>query len=85
MGINSIRNSPYMTGIPKNQYSTHAEVAALRAAPRGMNLKNATMYVARIYRTGEPAMSAPCAQCRIALKAAGISKVVYTIDKEMTL
>lgn len=85
MGVNSYRNDPSMFGIPGCHYSTHAEVAALKAMPEGINLKNATMYVARISKGGNAAMSAPCVECQEALKKAGIRKVCYTIDKEIEL
>lgn len=74
-----------MFGIDGCYFSTHAEVAALKQLPQDINLKNATMYVARITPGGRPAMSAPCANCQVALKEAGIRKVVYTIDKEVKL
>lgn len=85
VGVNTYRNDPSMFGIIGCHYSTHAEVAALKALPKGLNLKNATMYVARISKGGNAAMSAPCSACQVALKEAGIKKVVYTIDKEMEL
>jgi deoxycytidylate deaminase len=45
------------------------------ADPRG-----ATIYVARVNRTGEPRMSKPCSACARALKDAGVSKIIYTIN-----
>lgn len=74
-----------MFGIDGCFYSTHAEIAALKQLPKGISLKNATMYVARISKGGVPSMSAPCINCQKALKEAGIRKVVYTIDKEVKL
>jgi deoxycytidylate deaminase len=56
--------------------SVHAEIDALSrvADPRG-----ATIYVARVNRTGDPRLSKPCTACSTALKDAGISKIIYTI------
>lgn len=85
VGINSYRNDPSMFGINGCHYSTHAEVAALKAVSKDVNLKNAVMYVARISKGGNAAMSAPCEACQKALKDAGIRKVCYTIDKEIEL
>lgn len=85
MGVNSYRNDPSMFGIDGCHFSTHAEVAALKAAPQGLNLKNATMYVARISKGGKVAMSAPCDSCKKVLKSYGIKKVCYTINKEVQL
>lgn len=84
IGVNVNRNDPAVIGDAQLNYSVHAEIAALRAWG-GSNLKNATMYVARIGRYGEPMMSKPCAKCQEALKAAGVKKVVYTIDNEMEI
>lgn len=55
----------------------HAEAAAIRdARRRGINLRGATIYVAR---TGENSkMSRPCADCQGMLESYGIRKVVYT-------
>ena len=57
--------------------SVHAEVDALSrvADPRG-----ATIYVARVNRNGAPRLSKPCSSCARALKDAGISKIIYTIN-----
>lgn len=74
-----------MFGIDGCHYSTHAEVAALKAVPDGISLKNATMYVARISKGGNAAMSAPCEACQKALKIAGVRKVCYTIDGSIEL
>lgn len=78
------RNDPAIIGDAQLNYSVHAEVAALRAWG-GTNLRNATLYVARIGRDGTPMMSKPCANCQQALRDAGVKKVVYTIDSEMEL
>lgn len=41
------------------------------------------VYVARVKKTGEVAMSRPCEGCQIILRSKKISKVIYTIsDKE---
>ena len=84
IGVNTNRNDPAIIGDAQLAYSVHAEVAALRAWG-GTNLKNATIYVARIGRNGDPMMSKPCVKCQEALKAAGVKKVVYTIDNEMEI
>lgn len=84
VGINSNRNDPSVIGDAQLKYSVHAEIAALRAWG-GTNLKNATIYVARLGRSGDPMMSKPCENCQKALKEAGVRKVIYTIDNEMEL
>lgn len=84
VGVNNYRNSPEVFDhIPHVARSTHAEMAALRAL-NGV-AQGSTFYVARVNRRGEERMSKPCNNCQIALKAAGVKRVVYTIDSSITL
>lgn len=55
--------------------SVHAEIDALS---RAKHTKGATIYIARVNRKGEPRYSKPCKNCAKAIKAAGISKIIYT-------
>lgn len=84
VGINRTRNHPDHVPDPKTQAAVHAEVAAIRACG-DTNLKGATLYVARVGTKGQQMMSAPCENCQKALKAAGIRKVFYTVEKRMDL
>lgn len=84
IGINKMRNDPNQVKNPKVNSSVHAEVAAIRDAGR-TDLRGGTLVVARVSPRGEQAMSKPCSNCQIALKAAGIKKVYYTIESEITL
>ena len=79
-----MRNHPSMCPDPKTQSSTHAEHAALKAL-RGVNLKGAVAYVARIYKNGEPAMSQPCPRCTQLLRDAGIRKMIWTLSASQDL
>ena len=55
--------------------STHAEVAALNEAS---TTEGADLYVARV--TGHKlALSRPCKKCEMAIRAAGIKRVYYSI------
>ena len=83
-GINVSRNHPDLCQDPKTQSSTHAEHAALKSL-RGVNLKGAVAYVARIYKNGEPAMSRPCPRCTELLRAAGVRKLVWSVDNSMAI
>lgn len=56
--------------------STHAEVAAIKAAG---DCRGATIYVARVRSSGRDGLSAPCDDCQKAISKAGIKKVVYTV------
>lgn len=66
-------------GLPRPKVTIHAEIEALRNAPRA---SGGTLYVARIGRNGKIGLSKPCADCRKAIIEAGVKRVVYTIDEE---
>jgi tRNA(Arg) A34 adenosine deaminase TadA len=72
-GRNRYRNSPSQVDLEGVSY--HAEEVALRRAgdPEG-----ATIYVARITRTGKLGMARPCKQCQLRLLNSGIRYFVYT-------
>lgn len=64
-----------------NMFSTHAETAALKKA--GDKAVGAKLYVVRLTASGKLATSKPCARCAVAIRAAGIRKVYYSIsDRE---
>jgi tRNA(Arg) A34 adenosine deaminase TadA len=75
-GVNTYRNQP---GIIQEieALSVHAEINALK---RGGNLNGAVLYVARVNNAGEPRQSRPCPSCLTAAKAAGIKRIVYTVN-----
>jgi len=69
------KRSPYT---PPNRWSTHAEIRALRSAS---DTKGATLYIARLFKSGDIALARPCAWCMEHITTAKISRVVYTINK----
>lgn len=75
--MNSCKNVPRNIS-PEHvpQMSQHAEIAALKMA--GPSAKGATMYVARVNRSGDPTISKPCDNCQAALLRAGIKRVEWT-------
>lgn len=81
VGINYMINDPQNleNEVAKYNAAIHAEEAALNACKK-VNLEGAIIYVARVNKNDEPAMSKPCERCQKALKARGVKKVVYTID-----
>lgn len=83
VGVNCNKNDPTFIGEATKNWSVHAEIAALRVL-KDTNLKNATIYIARINKRGKPMMSKPCPKCEKAIKNAGITKIVYTIDGIIT-
>lgn len=82
VGINRNKNHPLTLPqeLVKSHASVHAEVAALSPLlHQGLNLKHATLYVARVSRTGKLALSKPCRACESAISSSGIRKVVWSI------
>ena len=76
-GINRFKNHPKAVSPEhiKQYCSVHAEVDAIRKLK---SARGATIYVARIGKRGNRALSRPCPNCYAAIKSAGIAKIVYT-------
>jgi deoxycytidylate deaminase len=76
-GINKFRNHPenVQPEFIKTSCSVHAEVDAIRKVS---NLKGATIYVARVNKKNQDALSRPCDNCWAEIRKAGIRKVVHT-------
>lgn len=83
VGVNRYRTDKDYNFIPPGDISYHAEEAALRAL--GGSAKGGTIYVARLSAGSKPAMSKPCDNCMKLIKDAGIKKIVYTIDSQMSV
>lgn len=81
VGVNVVKNDPYIIGDAASNPNHHAETMAIRAAGTS-DLRGATLYVARINRIGKPMMSRPCRTCMEAIELAGIKKLVYTVANE---
>jgi deoxycytidylate deaminase len=80
IGVNKWRNdvtlaNEMMDDGRSADVSVHAEIDALS---RVGNPVGATIYIARINKSGEARLSKPCNRCAEAIKEAGITKVVYT-------
>lgn len=80
VGVNVIKNDPFIVGTDAVNPNHHAETMAIRATKA--DLRGAVIYVARINNSGKPMMSRPCKTCREAIALAGIRKIVYTVDGE---
>lgn len=74
---NDLRNSASMDGVPFEECSVHAEVAALK---RVKNAQGSTVYVARVLKNGRRGLARPCKRCQRQLKAAGVRQAIWTID-----
>lgn len=74
LSINTNYNKRSRT-TPPNRWSTHAEIRALRSASE---TSGATLYVARLSKSGTLACAKPCAWCMEHILTAKISRVVYT-------
>ena len=76
IGINKSRvNNQWNNKMEGKPATCHAEVAALNQVE---DARGCTVYVARVLRNGDSAMSRPCNQCAKELIRRGVSKVVYT-------
>lgn len=80
VGVNSFRSHPMHVTDPKREASFHAEVAVLRQLNYDVKDGRSVLFVARTNRLGEPMLSMPCPQCRIAIARAGVGKCVFTVN-----
>lgn len=64
----------------KAKHFTHAEIAALNKL-KGIDLKNAELFVYRTGLDGSPRMCRPCAACMTAIKERGIKVIHYTTSE----
>ena len=62
--------------------TVHADVDALLKLKNRDASKGATIYVIRVTRKGELAMSKPCPMCSMILKEHGVRKAVFSIDSD---
>lgn len=74
---NDLRNPASMDGVSFDKCSIHAEVAALK---RAKHVRGATIYVARVLRTGQRGLAKPCSRCENYLISAGVRQAIWTID-----
>lgn len=83
-GINSSRvHNKYLKGYTEKPATFHAEERAIRNAQAlvGNDLSGMVIYIARSFKNGEPAYSAPCSNCARLIKEANLKKVVYTVGE----
>ncbi len=73
---NKFRNAPF---IDHENATVHAEANAIKAAGN-RDLRGATIYVARVNKTGLTNLARPCKNCMHAIVEAGIKEIVYTND-----
>lgn len=81
VGVNSNRNVPLNCSDPKRQAGIHAEVAAIKGLPKGIDYSRLTLYSARVTKTGEPAMAKPCENCQTLIDILGFRDVFWTGDE----
>lgn len=73
MGVNRYRNHPSKVGIEGVSY--HAEEVALK---RAGDARGATIYVARVTRSGIMGLARPCERCQELLAEHGVHTAVWT-------
>jgi deoxycytidylate deaminase len=60
--------------------SIHAELDAIFKVKNKKQLRGATIYVARLGRSGHPGMSCPCKMCQALIDKYGLKRAVFTTD-----
>ena len=60
--------------------SIHAELDAISRIKNKEQLRGATIYVARVGRSGHPGMSCPCSMCQDLINKYGLKRAVFTTD-----
>ena len=76
-GHNVYRNHPRYVS-PEHiraNCTIHAEESVLRQVA---DARRATLYVARLGKRGNPMLSKPCLRCWDLIRAAGVTKVIFT-------
>lgn len=77
-GWSSIQNRKYNS---KKICSVHAEVDALLKLANRDDAKGATIYVVRLNKLKQSAMSCPCEMCQVILCEHGVKKAVFSINE----
>lgn len=91
LGYNQMRTHPLQSQFSKNNHAIylHAEINAIASALNHIDkkeLRKASLYVARVKRSGPDAddwvdgLACPCSGCASAILAFGISRVIHTTD-----
>jgi tRNA(Arg) A34 adenosine deaminase TadA len=73
IGQNKYRNNPAL--VEHHNVSYHAEEVAIR---RAGNAEGATIYVARLTRSGKIGTAKPCKRCQQALLDNGVTTAIWT-------
>ena len=81
VGWNRLRNDPEQLH-DYSYASLHAEADCLKRM--NYEAKGCVLYIARVGKNDQVALSKPCPQCQELMTLAGIKKCVYTIDNETT-
>lgn len=77
VAVNTDRNHPDVCSDPRVEASYHAEANAIRQLD-GHDLKDATLYSARVGRTGKRMLAKPCERCESLIRDAGIRRYFHT-------
>ena len=82
VGVNKLKTHPLQNNPHTNNksLSIHAELCAILKLS-GEQLKNSTIYVARILANGISGIAKPCDVCETLLIEAGIKRFVWTIQE----
>lgn len=83
VGFNQYKSHPLQAQFSANEEAIflHAEIDAIRNCIREHGegvLSGSTLYIARVYKNGKPALAKPCKGCQRAIAAFNIKHVVWT-------
>lgn len=81
-GLNQMKTHPLQAKYGKNKHAIclHAEIDAIRNAPRDYDFRGTSLFVARSLKNGQSALAKPCSGCQRAIRDFGISRVYYTTE-----
>lgn len=86
VGVNQDCQHPVLESLGyKPWHNIHAEAdAVIRAMKKRIDIRGATIYVARVRRKGDLGTSKPCRSCTSLLVEVGIKQIVY-YDEEIRI
>lgn len=88
-GYNSCKTNPMQKRFNKHRFdvdtphTVHAELACLLPLiqRKDINFSDVSLYIYREHKSGELAISRPCASCEALIKSLGIRNIYYTGNK----
>lgn len=77
-GYNKKKTHPHLESLEADCYSQHAEFDAIFKLLTKHDVRNTTLFVARLTRTDKVSLAKPCEACQEIIRKFGIEKVYFT-------